>query len=161
MKKISLLLILAVVLSGCATYKYHLGEASYDNGYVVTRDYRTIVEYTIGKDNSVSKNLDLAKERFKRRKKTVEHYYRQMDIIESDFAKYFWTPCVLIGKTVVGVFRLPFIAYSDYKYRHDPEYREMVRAQDEEQDALEKARLEKLKSELDAYIQEDLRIENP
>jgi len=161
MKKIYLLLILTMILSGCATYKFDLGkEAPYDGGYVVTRDYRIIPEYTVGKDDSAPEALALAKVRFKRRRKTVEYYYKQMDIIENTFARLFWTPFAMIGKTVVGVFRLPAIAYCDYKYNHNAEYREKIRQQDTEEEALEETRLNKLKAELSAYIQADISEEN-
>ena len=156
MKKIFVLLLLMVFLTGCATYKFQMGQEPYENGYVAIRDYRTIPEYTIGKDNIVPDNLDLAKERFKRRKRMVEHYYKKMEIIESKFVSSFWGPIVLIGKTISGVFRLPFIAYQDYKYNRDPEYKKRVQRQDEQDWALDKAHMDRLKSELELYIQEDL-----
>jgi len=160
MKKLTFLLILSLVLSGCATYKFDLSQPPYSKGFVVTRDYRTIPEYTIGEGNNVAESLELAEQRFKRRRKTVESYYKQMDIIENNFARFFWTPMAMIGKTVVGVFRLPFMAYSDYRYYRDPEYKARVIEKDNELEALEQARLEKLKNELSAYIQEDLSEEN-
>jgi predicted transcriptional regulator len=66
-----------------------------------------------------------------------------------------------MGKIFLGVFRLPFIAYYDYKYNHNAAYREKVIRQDEMQESLEKARLKKLQDALNNFIQEDLAKENP
>jgi hypothetical protein len=150
-----LLAVLAVFLSGCATYKFQRGKPPYDKGYVVSRDGRTIVEYTIGKDNSVPK-LALARARFKERRDTVERYYKKMGYIENKFKVAFWDPPVLIVKLIGGVFRLPSIAAADYKYEHDPEYRKKVIKMQEEQDAKEEARVKKLKDELNSYILNEL-----
>ena len=68
MRKMILLVLLVVFLSGgCATYKFQRGKTPYDKGYVVSRDDKIIPEYTIGENNSVP-NLELARERFKKRK---------------------------------------------------------------------------------------------
>ncbi len=112
MKKIMFLAVLAIFLSGCSTYKFQRGNAPYDKGYVVSRDNKTILEYTVGKDNGVP-NLKLARERFKERKDKVEYYYKKMGYIESRLKMTFWDPMVLIVKLVGGIFRLPAIAISD------------------------------------------------
>jgi len=155
MKKIIFLVVLVLFLSGCATYKFERGKTPYDKGYVVSRNGRTFLEYTIGKDNSVPK-LALARERFKKRKNTVEYYYTKMGYIENILKITFWDPTVLFVKFIGGIFRLPSIAIADYKYEHNPQYRQKVIKMQEEQDAREEARIQKLKEELDAYIQKEL-----
>lgn len=155
MQKIIILLALIIFLSGCATYKFHQGKAPYDKGYVVSRDDYTILEYTLGKDNSVPA-LDLAKGRFLRRNKTVEDCYKKMGRIENNFKKYFWNYCAMFLEAIGGVFRLPFIAISDYKYSHNPKYRENMDKLEKEKELAEESRIKKLREELNSYIQEDL-----
>jgi hypothetical protein len=149
------LLISIVFLSGCATYNFHYGKAPHDKGYVVWRDNYPILEYTIGKDNNVP-DFSLAKERFKRRRKIVEHYYKKMGYIENHFKMAFWDPCVMFLKLIGGVFRLPFIAISDYRYGHNPEYKANIDRREEVREVLEEARIGKLKEKLNIYIQKDL-----
>jgi hypothetical protein len=161
MKKISSIFLLAVFLSGCATYKFHHGQVPYDLGYVASRDGYTILEYTLGKDNSVPADLSLSKQRFARRHRTVEDYYKKMDIIENRFKMAVWDPTAMFVKLICGVFRLPFIAISDYKYDHNPGYREKIRKIEEEKDLREEARIAKLKEQLDLYIQSVLATEKP
>jgi len=155
MKRIQVLLFLLLFLSGCATYKFQKGQPPYDKGYVVSRDNYTVLEYTLGKDNSVP-DLEIAKERFKRRRSSVEYYYKKIGSVENRFKQIFWDYPVLILKFVGGVFRLPFIAVADYKYEHDPQYREKVRLREEKEDLAERERIKSLKEELNKYIQSDL-----
>ena len=159
MKKIILLVLLVVFLSGCATYKFQHGREPYNKGYVVSRDDYIIPEYTIGKDNSVP-SIELAKERFKKRRQMVEYYYEKMGYIENKLKTTFWEPTVLFLKFIGGVFRLPSIAISDYKYEHNPQYREKIIKMQQEQDALEEARIQNLKKELNSYIQKELAKED-
>jgi hypothetical protein len=159
MKKTILLVLLVVFLSGCATYKFQRGKEPYNKGYVVSRDDYIIPEYTIGKDNSVP-SIELAKERFKKRRQTVEYYYEKMGYIENKLKTTFWEPAVLFLKFIGGVFRLPSIAISDYKYEHNPQYREKIIKMQQEQDALEEARIQNLKKELNSYIQKELAKED-
>ena len=88
MKKIGLVLVLSLLLSGCATYKFQKGPAPYDKGYVASYDGKIIPEYTIGQANSAPE-LDLAKERFKRRRAKVEYYYKKMGQIEARLKEFF------------------------------------------------------------------------
>ncbi len=155
MKKAMWLFLSVLFLSGCATYKFDHGDKPYEQGFVAFRDNYPIVEYTIGKDNTVP-GLDLAKERFKRRKTTVDSYYKQMGYIEGRFKETFINPPVFIAQVVVGVFRLPFIAISDYKYNHNLAYKEKVLNREIAQEAKEQARIKALKEKLNVYIQEDL-----
>lgn len=160
MRKATIFVLLTLFLSGCATYKFHHGKEPYDKGYVVSRDDYSILEYTIGQDNTVP-GITLAKERFNRRKKIVEHYYKKMGFIENNFKKTFWNPATYFLKVAGGLFRLPFIVVSDYKYRHNPEYREKIRRLEDEKDTQEESRINKIKDELNVYIQQDLTKENP
>jgi hypothetical protein len=159
MKKTILLVLLVIFLSGCATYKFQHGREPYNKGYVVSRDDYIIPEYTIGKDNSVP-SIELAKERFKKRRQMVEYYYEKMGYIENKLKTTFWEPTVLFLKFIGGVFRLPSIAISDYKYEHNPQYREKIIKMQQEQDALEEARIQNLKKELNSYIQKELAKED-
>lgn len=159
MRKMILLVLLVVFLSGCATYKFQRGKEPYNKGYVVSRDDYIIPEYTIGKDNSVP-SIELAKERFKKRRQMVEYYYEKMGYIENKLKTTFWEPTVLFLKFIGGVFRLPSIAIADYKYEHNPQYREKIIKMQQEQDALEEARIQNLKKELNSYIQKELAKED-
>lgn len=160
MKKLAVLFLSAVFLSGCASYKFQRGKEPYDKGYVVSRDGYVIPEYTIGKENSVP-DLSVAKERFKKRKNRVEHYYKKMGHIENHFKATFWDPPVFLTKVVFGIFRLPSIAISDYRSEHNPGYRDRMRVIEEEREAREEARISKLKEGLNTYIQKELAGENP
>jgi len=158
MKKAAVLLFLSLLLSGCVTYKFQHGKPPFDKGYVATRDGYQIPEYTVGKDNSVP-DLDLAQQRFKRRKSTVESYYMKMGIVESRFAEYIWNPPVTILKVIGGFFRLPFIMASERKYEKDPKYRALVDKEEDAQFEKEKARIKGLREDLNVYVDKDLLIE--
>lgn len=160
MKRTQVLLFLLLFLSGCATYKFQKGQPPYDKGYVVSRDNYTILEYTVGKDNSVP-DLEIAKERFKRRRTSVECYYKKIGSVENRFKQVFWDYPAMIVKFIGGVFRLPFIAIADYKYEHNPQYREKVKIREEKEDLAERERIKSLKEQLNKYIQNDLAKETP
>jgi len=148
-----------MAVGGCATYEFHRGEEPYDKGYVASRDDYIILEYTIGKDNTVP-DLKLAEARFNRRRRTVEHYYKKIGRIENNFKRTFWAPFEMFLGVLGGVFRIPFIAVSDYKYEYNPEYREKIDRIEEEREARQEARIKKLRDELNIYIQQDLAKEN-
>ena len=154
-KRLFLVILTGLFLSGCATYSVKKGESPYNNGYVVARYDRILPEYTLGKDNSVP-DEKIAKERFQRRRKEVEVCYKKMGYIENRFKQMFVDPPVFMFQTVLGVFRLPSIAINDYKYNHDPLYRAEVDKKEEAAYKAEKARLKALKDELNSYIQKDL-----
>jgi len=154
-RKTGLLLVLMLLLSGCATYKFQKGPAPYDKGYVGFYDDKLIPEYTLGKDNSVP-DLVLAKERFNRRHVTVERYYKRMGQIETRFKAFLWDPPVMLVDFLGGLLRWPFIAVADYKYNHNHQYKEKVDRLDEQTDELEKARVNDLKAGLKVYIDSDL-----
>jgi hypothetical protein len=154
-RKIILPLVLTLCLSGCATYKFQKGDAPYNGGYVVLYDGRLVPEYTVGADDSVPE-LSLARERFKRRRATVEYYYKKMGEIESRFKEMFWDPPAMCVDFLCGVLRWPFNAVDDYKYNRDPAYKEKVDRIDEQKDEQEKTRIKDLKAKLKLYIDEDL-----
>jgi len=161
MKKFLIVIPLAtLLLSGCATYNVKKGESPYNQGYVVSRYGRVIPEYTLGKDNSVPDEL-IAKERFERRRKEVENYYKKMGYIENRFKQSFIDPPVFMIQAVLGIFRLPAIAIKDYNYNHDPKYKEMMDKKDDAEYKAEKERLKVLRDGLNAYIQKDLQQEAP
>lgn len=159
-KKITVLFLGILFLSGCATYKFHHGKAPYDKGYVVSRDDYAILEYTVGRDNQVPP-LKLAKERFNRRRKIVEDYYKKMGYIENHFKMAVYDPSIAFLKLVGGVFRLPFIAVSDYRYEHNPKYKEKIKKLEAEQDIREANRIKSLKEKLNEYLANDLTKEPP
>jgi len=159
LRKILILLFFAFILSGCATYKFQKSTSSATQGYLVTYDGDPVLEYTVGKENSLP-NLALAKERFKRRRPTVEYYCKQSGQIESRFKEFLWDVPAMCMDFVSGVLRWPFIAVSDYKYNHNPKYKERMDRLDQERETLEKARLNSLKEKLAAYIAEDLSKEH-
>ena len=159
MRKTGLLLVLVLLLSGCATYKFQKGPAPYDKGYVGFYDDKLIPEYTLGKDNSVP-DLVLAKERFSRRRATVEYYYKKMGQIETRLKAFFWDPPVMLVDFIGGLLRWPFIAVADYKYNHSSQYKEKVDRLDEQTDELDKAMVNNLKAKLKVYIDNDLAKES-
>lgn len=159
MKKIFFLSLLTLFLSGCATYRFHKGEPPNDLGFVASRDKRVIVEYTVGKENSLP-DLVTARERFKRRRSNVEHYYKKMGYIQCRFRQSFWEVPSTFASFITGIFRLPFIASSDYKYEHNPKYRQKVDKLEEEKEAREAARIKGLKEKLSLYIEKDLTKED-
>ncbi len=155
MKNLKLLLIAILFLSGCAGYRYHHGQPPHDGGYVVSRDGYTILEYTLGPDDSVPDRY-LAKERFKRRRRVVEDYYKKMGYIQNRFREAVWGPWTSFWKLVGGIFRLPFIAVADYKYEHNPEYKKKVQEIEAQKEAKEEEHIEELKADLGEYIDKDL-----
>ena len=158
--KIQASIILSVLfLSGCATYSVQKGESPYNKGYVVTRYGRVLPEYTLGKDNSVP-DEQVARERFQRRKKEVEAYYKKMGYIENRFKQTFVDPPVFMLQAVAGILRMPAIAIRDYKYNHDPKYKEKIDQQEDAEYKAEKERIKTLKDQLNAYIHVDLQKES-
>ena len=158
-KKFSIFIALLVLLSGCATYTFQKGVPPYDAGYVVARSRYVIPEYTLGNDNTVPDALGTAEARFKRRKSTVEQYYEKMGYIKTGAKELLWDPPVMIVKLIGGLFRLPFIAASNYKYNHDPKYKEQVDRKQDAQYEADNKRVSALKGELNAYVQKDLASE--
>jgi len=160
MKKILILILLSFVLTGCATYKFRSGEKPYEGGYVASRDGYTIAEYTLGENDAPPGDLAVAKERFRRRRKHVEHYYKKMGYVENRFKMAVWNPIVYTLKTFRGILRLPFVAISDYRYEHNPAYREKVDRKEDERELREEVNIQKLKEKLYRYVQQDIALES-
>ena len=159
MKKTLFFIPLAILfLSGCATYSFKKGETPYSNGFVVSRYDRVIPEYTLGKDNSVP-DEQVARERFQRRRVEVESYYKKMGYIENRFKQNFVDPPIFMIQAALGIFWIPSIAIDDYKYNHDPEYKESVDKKEDAEYKAEKERIKVLKDQLKTYIQKDLEKE--
>jgi len=158
LRKTAFLLLATLILSGCATYKFQKSTSG-PQGYLACYDGTPIVEYTVGKEKSLP-DLALAKERFKRRRPTVEYYYKQMGRIETRLKEFLWDPPVMAIQALGGVLGWPFIAVADYKYNHNPEYKARVDRLEEEKETLEAARAVNLRKKLDAYIVEDLSKES-
>jgi len=156
MKRAVLIIFGALVLSGCTTYSINKGKSPYDQGYVVARRGFVILEYTIGENNTVADTIDLAKERFKRRKKTVEYYYEKLGDIQSNYQCYFLKPLKVTAGLVTSPFRLPVVAYQDHKYQHNPAYKEKIDKIDDERDRIRHEKMKLIKDYLDKYIQDDL-----
>jgi hypothetical protein len=159
LKKILLLLFPALILSGCATYKFQKSSSQGSTGFLVSYDGKNIPEYTVGKNNSLP-DLKLACRRFVRRQQTVEYYYKKTGQIESRLKEFLWDPPAMFADFVGGLLRWPFVARADYKYNHDPAYKAKVDKQDEEKDRAEAERISNLKKELAAYIARDLAEES-
>jgi hypothetical protein len=159
LRKILVLLFLAFILSGCATYKFQKSTSGAP-GYFVAYDGEPVLEYTIGKEKTLP-DLALAKERFKRRRPTVEYYCKKTGKIESRFKEYLWDTPTMFLDFIGSVLRWPFIAVADYKYNHNPKYKARADKLDEEKEAMEKARINGLKEKLTAFIAEDLAKELP
>ena len=154
-RKILSLLFAVFILSGCATYKFQKSASDASKGYLVSYDDKPIIEYTVGKEKSLP-DLTIAKERFKRRRSMVEYYYKKMDLIESKFKANFWDMPAMLVDFVGGILRWPFTAVEDYRYNHNPKYKERMDKLEEESESFEKARINGLKEKLQAYIAEDL-----
>jgi hypothetical protein len=159
-KKIVVCLLLGVFLSGCATYKFQPGPKPMDNGYMVSYKGTLIPEYTLGPDKKFP-DMALAKERFNRRHGKVEYYYKKMGRIQSSFQANIAQPVTIFVDFIGGVFYWPFMAVSDYRYNHNPAYKEKLDKRDEQNEALEQAKIDDLKIKLNAYVQQDLVKEDP
>lgn len=148
------------LIAGCAPYRIEKGiKKPYDQGYVATREGKVILEYTVGADNKVPDDFELARERFQRRRRTVEDYYKKMGVIENRLKENVVDRLVFFWGIVGAVFNTPVRVVSEYRYNHNPEYRAKVDKLIQEQEAAAKKRLEELRAELAAYIAEDLRRE--
>lgn len=147
-------IVLCIFLCGCATYNIQQEK----NGFAVARYKKVIPEYTIGPEESFP-DKELAEERFKRRKKTVEYYYKKMGFIDNRFKQVFIEPPVVFVKFVTGLLRIPFIMASDYKYNHNLQYKDRVDKLEDQRYEAERARIKELKGELKLYINEDLKKE--
>lgn len=152
-------LLILFTLSGCASYKYTSGGKPYGEGYIVLRNNTAIADYTIGKDNKAPLDLDLAKERFKKRRAQVECYYKKMGIIYSPYSSFVTYPAAIIGM-VGGIFKLPFILVSDYRYEHNPEYRKKIDALEMERRIEDMKKRQELQDRLNNFIKKEIEKED-
>lgn len=155
-----LLFTIILLTCGCATYTFHPGKVPYDKGYVVSREGNAILEYTVGKDNTVP-GIELAKERFRRRKGMVEDYYKKMGRIDNHFKEEVWDRIRMFVRLIGSVLTMPGRIISEHKYENNPEYREKIQKLEAQAYAREEARINKLKEGLHTYIQQDLSKERP
>jgi hypothetical protein len=155
LKRFYVILVSSILLSGCATYKIQQSKPSDDSGFVVSRYGKVIPEYTVGISNSLP-DKEKARERFKRRRSEVEYYYKQMGFMENRFRQVFVEPPLTLVQLIVGIFRIPFIAVADYRYNHNPQYKEKVDKLEDEEYNVERARVKVFKDKLSEYTKEDL-----
>lgn len=150
--------LLVFLICGCQhsgkVYNF-VDSSKYGEGYVVNRKGVIIPEYTIGKDFQPPEDLELAKERFRRRRGMVEKYYRQMGVIVDSGFEMFKTMAGVAAAPVV----LPFKIVDYKRYREDPEYRKEVDEAEEKALQEEMERNEKLKEELAQWVAQDLEKE--
>ena len=157
MRKYFLFIVIFVFFgTGCAAYKFEASPKLYGAGYVVKRNERVIPEYTIGPDDQAPLDLKLARTRFERRKALVKYYYGKMGYIDSPFKMYFTDYFKFMANLVCGVFKLPFVAYSYYKYEKNPKYRQKIDKLEVEADQKEEARIRSWQDKLNQYIKKDL-----
>lgn len=158
LKKILSLILAILFVTGCASYKYELASDPY-KGYVVKRNDYLVPEYTADTKNTAPQDLNVAKARFKRRHRIVDHYYKKMDKIENQFSALVLGYPLFLASLVSAVFRLPFIIVSDYRYDHDPKYRQRIDDRDDARDKREEERIKNLQSDLNKFIEEDMNKE--
>jgi len=160
MKKGVVFILCFILLSGCAPYRIQQGaEKPYTQGFIATREGKVIPEYTIGKDGKPPADKQLAQERFIRRRRIVEDYYKKMGIIENRLKENVWDRFIFFWSMVGGVFNMPVRFAAEYRYLHNPEYKARVDKIMADKEAALKERIEALRKELGRYIEEDLRKE--
>lgn len=155
MKRISFLLLAVVFLAGCTTYKFQQGDKAYKTGYVVLRNGFAIPEYTVGKDNLAPEDINLANERFKRRKAKVEYYYKETGDIKNSVIACLEYPATMF-QLAFGQLWMPVRIVSEYRYNHNPKYRDKVDKKEAESDSFQQAAIDKIKGKLKDYIGKDL-----
>jgi hypothetical protein len=79
-----------------------------------------------------------------------------MGYIQNGFMATAVDSVFMMGEFIVGIFKWPFTAVSEYKYNHNALYRQKMDKLDEEKENKEIERIRKLKVRLDDYIQKDL-----
>lgn len=153
---ISVVLFIFVFMPGCQTTgkAYNFVESGKFGGYVINRKGVILPEYTIGVDGLAPADLELAEKRFRRRKGTVDKYYKKMGVIIDSNVEMAKT----MGGMMAGPFALPFKIVDHNRYINDPEYKKMVDEQEEQEEETERKEIESLKQELAEWVKEDLRI---
>ncbi|MDP2939055.1 MAG: hypothetical protein Q8O13_03090 [Candidatus Omnitrophota bacterium] len=159
--RVLILLIVGVsfVISSCASYKDELSGEPY-KGYVYKRNDFLIPEYTVDTKNKAPEDLKLALNRFKRRRSIIEDYYKKMGRIENQFKSLIINYPLELFSLISIAARWPFIIVSDYRYDHNPKYKEKIDKRDEELDRKEEKIRKDLENKLNKFIERDLAKEN-
>lgn len=147
----------SLFLCGCATtFTFAPGGKKYDNGYVVKRNDVIVPEFTVDKLGKAPADLNVAKARFKRRKKTIIHFYQEMGYFGSTITE---DAGLFLSAFTVPV-RTPIEGVRYNKYKNDPAYRAKIDAQDLEEQKQEQEKLKSLEVEMRKYIEKDIAFEN-
>lgn len=118
-----------------------------------------IPEYTVNLDNKAPEDLSLAKDRFKRRKDTVESAYIKMGQIEDYITRYITHFPKIMWSLFANTIKMPFHIVSEYRYEHDEKYRRRIDDFDLQAKAQEEEKVNALKSQLREFIKQDLEKE--
>ncbi len=146
-----------VLLCGCATtFTFAPGGKKYDNGYVVKRNDVIVPEFTVDKLGKAPADLNVAKARFKRRKKTIIHFYQEMGYFGSTITE---DAGLFLSAFTVPV-RTPIEGVKYNKYKNDPAYRAKIGAQDLEEGKKEQEKLKAIEDKMHEYIEKDIALEN-
>lgn len=153
----SLFLLANIFLSGCAVHRFEKDKKL--GGYTVARFGYVIPEYTVDSNNKAPEDFNLAKDRYKRRKDTVEVYYLRMNQIESYFRRYVGHFPAIMWSIFANTLKMPLHIICEYRYEHNEEYRKRIDDLDREEKTKEDARINRLKNELNEFIKQDLEKE--
>lgn len=146
-----------VFICGCATtYKFAPGGKKYDNGYVVQRNDVIVPEFTVDNLGRAPADLNVAKERFRRRKKTIIRFYQEMGYFGSTITE---DAQLFLSAFTVPV-RTPIEGVKYNKYKTDPAYRAKIDAQDLEEEKKEQEKLRAIEDRMREYIEKDIAFEN-
>lgn len=118
-----------------------------------------IPEYTVNLDNKAPEDLSLAKDRFKRRKDTVESAYIKMGQIEDYITRYITHFPKIMWSLLANTIQMPFHIVSEYRYEHNEKYRQRIDDLDLQAKAKEEEKVSALKSRLREFIKQDLEKE--
>ncbi len=138
--------IISILLSGCNPYRFVKIEkvSEVKPGYYVSRRSTFIDELVIDEKGNHPQDLSIAEQRFKRRRKTVENWYKRYypDFLEG-------SPIITSVKSFFSIFFLPLIWVGLSIY--EPSEKGFEKQRKKYQNAEEK---------MLRYIQEDCRKEN-
>ncbi len=138
-------LAISIILSGCAPAYRFVNTEKIKSGYTVQKGNIYLPYFTIDRSKQYPKELKLAKKRFKRRRRVVEKYYKEIN--PELFENYF----ISFAKTIPFYLFYPF-AVIIMRFRGEPRYKET------EEWGLGKRKKDKEK--IEQYIEEDSKIES-
>ncbi len=159
MRKSCIFLSCAFLLIGCAVHKFQKSEKL--SGYVVARFGYVIPEYTSDIDNKAPQNLELAKQRYKRRKDMVEKLYIKMGQVEDYVTRYVTHFPKMMWSIFANTLKMPLHIISEYRYEHNEQYRKRIDELDARTEAKEDARIKQFKDQLYEFIRQDIEKEKP